>query len=129
MSNSNHKQVSVAEFFEKNRHLLGFNNPAKALLTSVKEAVDNSLDACESSKILPDIFVKIQDMENDRYKLIVEDNGPGLNKKVLGKAFGSLLYGSNPNHLPSGIPSSGQGMISQGGSPLPAPTITAITLP
>ena len=94
MSNSNHKQVSVAEFFEKNRHLLGFNNPAKALLTSVKEAVDNSLDACESSKILPDIFVKIQDMENDRYKLIVEDNGPGLNKNVLGKAFGSLLYGS-----------------------------------
>ena len=94
MSGSNHKQVSVAEFFEKNRHLLGFNNPAKALLTSVKEAVDNSLDACESSKILPDIFVKIQDMGNDRYKLIVEDNGPGLDKKVLGKAFGSLLYGS-----------------------------------
>ena len=94
MSGSNHKQVSVAEFFEKNRHLLGFNNPAKALLTSVKEAVDNSLDACESSNILPDIFVKIQDMGNDRYKLIVEDNGPGLDKKVLGKAFGSLLYGS-----------------------------------
>jgi len=94
MAESNHKQVSVAEFFEKNRHLLGFNNPSKALLTSVKEAVDNSLDACESARILPDIYVKIQDLENGRYKLIVEDNGPGLNKKVLAKAFGSLLFGS-----------------------------------
>ena len=94
MADSNHKQVSVAEFFEKNRHLLGFNNPAKALLTSVKEAVDNSLDACESAKILPKIYVKIQELENNRYKLIVEDNGPGLPKKVLAKAFGSLLFGS-----------------------------------
>ncbi len=94
MADTNHKQVSVAEFFEKNRHLLGFNNPAKALLTSVKEAVDNSLDACESAKILPKIYVKIQELEKDRYKLIVEDNGPGLPKKVLAKAFGSLLFGS-----------------------------------
>tara|TARA_Y100000034_G_scaffold7541_1_gene8328 strand:- start:2572 stop:4182 length:1611 start_codon:yes stop_codon:yes gene_type:complete len=94
MALEKHKQVSVAEFFEKNRHLLGFNNPAKSLLTSVKEAVDNSLDACEVAGILPEIFVKIQEFGKDKYKLIVEDNGPGLNKKVLAKAFGSLLYGS-----------------------------------
>ncbi|RYE84544.1 MAG: DNA topoisomerase VI subunit B, partial [Myxococcales bacterium] len=41
------REISVSEFFTKNRHLLGFDNPAKALLTTVKEAVDNSLDACE----------------------------------------------------------------------------------
>jgi DNA topoisomerase-6 subunit B len=40
------RDISVAEFFTKNRHLLGFDSPLKALLTAVKEAVDNSLDAC-----------------------------------------------------------------------------------
>ena len=94
MADENHKQVSVAEFFEKNRHLLGFNNPSKALLTSVKEAVDNSLDACEGANILPDIEVKIQELKKGKYRMIVEDNGPGLNEKVLEKAFGSLLFGS-----------------------------------
>lgn len=89
-----HKEVSVAEFFEKNRHLLGFNNPQKSLLTSVKEAVDNSLDACEESKILPDIFVEIKKIRDDRYLMIVEDNGPGITKAHLTKAFGKLLYGS-----------------------------------
>jgi DNA topoisomerase-6 subunit B len=45
----------VSEFFTKNRHLLGFDNPAKALLTTIKEAVDNALDACEEAGILPTI--------------------------------------------------------------------------
>lgn len=89
-----HKEVSVAEFFEKNRHLLGFNNPQKSLLTSVKEAVDNSLDACEESKVLPDIFVQLVKVKDDRFKMIVEDNGPGITKQHLTKAFGKLLYGS-----------------------------------
>ena len=91
---SEHKQVSVAEFFEKNRHLLGFNNPAKSLLTSVKEAVDNSLDACEENNILPEIMVQISELKPGRFKLIVEDNGPGIDKKHLLNAFGKLLYGS-----------------------------------
>jgi DNA topoisomerase VI subunit B len=89
-----HKSVSVAEFFEKNRHLLGFNNPAKSLLTSVKEAVDNSLDAAESNGILPGITVIIEEVKAGRFKLIVEDNGPGIDKKHLLRAFGKLLYGS-----------------------------------
>src|SRR5947199_10479547 len=54
---SRQREISVSEFFTKNRHLLGFDNPAKALLTTVKEAVDNSLDACEEAGILPDILV------------------------------------------------------------------------
>lgn len=55
------REISVAEFFEKNRHLLGFDNPAKALLTVVKEAVDNSIDACEEARILPDIVVVVKE--------------------------------------------------------------------
>ncbi len=88
------REVSVAEFFERNRHLLGFDNKKKALLTVVKEAVDNSLDACEEARILPEISVEIIDMENDRFRVIVEDNGPGIVKKNIPNVFAKLLYGS-----------------------------------
>lgn len=88
------REISVAEFFEKNRHLLGFDNKRKALLTVVKEAVDNSLDACEEAKIIPEINVEIIDMQNDRFKVIVEDNGPGIVKKQIPNIFAKLLYGS-----------------------------------
>ena len=72
------KEIGVAEFFARNRHLLGFDNKRKALMTSIKEAVDNSLDACEESGILPEINVQIIDMGNERFRVIIEDNGPGL---------------------------------------------------
>ena len=88
------KAVSVAEFFERNRHLLGFDNKRKALLTVVKEAVDNSLDACEESRILPEISIEIVEMGNDRFRIIVEDNGPGIVKKQIANIFAKLLYGS-----------------------------------
>ena len=88
------KAVSVAEFFERNRHLLGFDNKRKALLTVVKEAVDNAIDACEEARILPEINVQILDMENDRFRVIVEDNGPGIVKKQIPFIFAKLLYGS-----------------------------------
>ena len=74
------KQVSVAEFFEKNRHLLGFANKTQALLTSVREAVDNALDACEEAKILPELKVWLKEERTGVYKLTVEDNGPGITK-------------------------------------------------
>ena len=57
------REISVSEFFAKNRHLLGFDNPRKAMLTTVKEAVDNSLDACEEARILPEIHVEIKRMK------------------------------------------------------------------
>lgn len=88
------RAISVAEFFEKNRHLLGFDNPIRALLTTVKEAVDNSLDACEEAEILPEIFVQVKEIGTNRFKIIVEDNGPGIVKKQIGPVFGKLLYGS-----------------------------------
>ncbi len=88
------KEISVAEFFERNRHLLGFDNKRKALLTVVKEAVDNSLDACEEAKILPEINIQIVEMGNDRFRVTVEDNGPGIVKQQIPNIFAKLLYGS-----------------------------------
>ncbi|MFC1697240.1 DNA topoisomerase VI subunit B [Nanoarchaeota archaeon] len=88
------REISVAEFFEKNRHLLGFDNNKKALLTTVKEAVDNSLDACEEAQVLPELLIEIIDMQNNRFRVIVEDNGPGIVKAQIPKIFAKLLYGS-----------------------------------
>ena len=88
------REISVAEFFEKNRHLLGFDNPMKALLIVVKEMVDNSLDACQEAGILPDIKVKLKILGEDRVKVSVQDNGPGIVKAQVPKIFGKLLYGS-----------------------------------
>jgi DNA topoisomerase-6 subunit B len=93
------RDISVSEFFAKNRHLLGFDNPRKALLTTVKEAVDNSLDACEEAGILPEIWVHIEATGNDRYKVGVQDNGPGILKKQIPLIFGKLLYGSKFHRL------------------------------
>ena len=88
------REISVASFFEKNRHLLGFDNPRKALLTSIKEAVDNSLDACEEAGILPEINVEVIEMAENKFRVIVEDNGPGIVKKQIPNIFAKLLYGS-----------------------------------
>ncbi|HLG23694.1 MAG TPA: DNA topoisomerase VI subunit B [Candidatus Nanoarchaeia archaeon] len=88
------KEISVAEFFTKNRHLLGFDNKRKALLMTVKEAVDNSLDACEEASVLPEISVEIIEMGEFKFKVIIEDNGPGIVKKQIPNIFAKLLYGS-----------------------------------
>ena len=96
---SRQREISVSEFFTKNRHLLGFDNPAKALLTTVKEAVDNSLDACEEAGILPEIGVTITEVAKDRFRVIIEDNGPGIVKPQMPKIFAKLLYGSKFHRL------------------------------
>jgi DNA topoisomerase-6 subunit B len=93
------RDISVSEFFAKNRHLLGFDNPRKALLTTVKEAVDNSLDACEEAGIVPEIWVHIESTGNNRFKVGVQDNGPGIVKKQIPLIFGKLLYGSKFHRL------------------------------
>ncbi|HYA10932.1 MAG TPA: DNA topoisomerase VI subunit B [Thermoplasmata archaeon] len=88
------REISVAEFFERNRQILGFDNPGRALLTTVKEAVDNSLDAAEEAHVLPEISVAIVKESDDRYRVTVADNGPGILRREIPNVFARLLYGS-----------------------------------
>src|SRR5216110_3420114 len=103
------REISVSEFFTKNRHLLGFDSPRKALLTCVKEAVDNALDACEEAGILPDVVVKVEAVANgetpppasqaSRFRITVTDNGPGIVRQQIPPIFAKLLYGSKFHRL------------------------------
>jgi DNA topoisomerase-6 subunit B len=88
------RSISVAEFFEKNKHLLGFDSPTRGVITTIKEAVDNALDACEEAQVLPDIFISIKKVSNDIFRIVVEDNGPGIVPAQVPYVFGKLLYGS-----------------------------------
>jgi len=112
------RDISVSEFFLKNRHLLGFDSPAKAILITIKEAVDNALDACEDAGILPEIWVEISYQVGDVYRIAVEDNGPGILEAQLARIFGKLLYGSKFHKLSQsrgqqGIGISAAGMYAQ----------------
>ena len=121
------REISVSEFFTKNRHLLGFDNPRKALLTCVKEAVDNALDACEEAGILPDVTVKLEVVANGepvapsqatRFRITVTDNGPGIVRQHIPRIFAKLLYGSKFHRMrmsrgQQGIGISAAGMYGQ----------------
>ena len=88
------REISVSEFFERNKQILGYDSPTKALLTVVKEGVDNSADAAADADILPDILVEVKKTDKDEFLVAVEDNGPGIVKKEVPNVFGRLLYGS-----------------------------------
>ncbi len=90
------QQASISEFFEKNKHFLGFDTLPRSIITAVKEAVDNSLDAAEEHRILPNISIEIHKVKGkkDELRLISQDNGPGIPQKAISKVFGSLLFGS-----------------------------------
>ncbi|MDH3584939.1 MAG: DNA topoisomerase VI subunit B, partial [Phycisphaerae bacterium] len=108
------REISVSEFFAKNRHLLGFDNPRKALLTTVKEAVDNALDACEEGGILPELFIGIEALSETRYVVTVRDNGPGIVRKQVENVFGKLLYGSKFHRLKMSRGQQGIGIAAAG---------------
>jgi len=91
---SKQKQIAVSEFFEKNKHFLGFDSLQRSLITAVKEAVDNSLDACEEARILPEIKVEINRLKGDDIELISQDNGPGIPRDAIENVFGKFLLGS-----------------------------------
>ena len=91
---SKQKQISISEFFEKNKHFLGFDTLQRAVITAVKEAVDNSLDACEESRILPTIKIEINKLKGDKLELICQDNGPGIPRNSVENVFGKFLLGS-----------------------------------
>lgn len=112
------REISVSEFFAKNKQLLGFDSPLRALMTTVKEAVDNSLDACEEAGILPTIMVEISALEEGRMRVVVQDNGPGIVREQIPKIFAQLLYGSKFHRLrqsrgQQGIGISAAGMYGQ----------------
>ncbi len=123
------REISVSEFFTKNRHLLGFDSPRKALLTCVKEAVDNALDACEEAGILPEVHVKVEVVgteghpppapsQADRFRVTVVDYGPGIVRSQIPRIFAKLLYGSKFHRLrmsrgQQGIGISAAGMYGQ----------------
>lgn len=112
------REIAVSEFFLKNRHLLGFDSPRRALLTAVKEAVDNSMDACEEAGIVPEILVDLEQIAENRFRVTVVDNGPGIVRAQIPKIFAKLLYGSKFHRLrmsrgQQGIGISAAGMYGQ----------------
>ena len=108
------REISISEFFAKNRHLLGFDNPRKAMLTAVKEAVDNALEACEEAGILPELFVHVLQLGETRFKITVRDNGPGIVRKQIEYIFGKLLYGSKFHRLKMSRGQQGMGISAAG---------------
>src|SRR5579885_1102113 len=91
---------STAEYFSKNLQQVGFSSQTKAVLTTLKEAVDNALDACEEEGILPEVFVEIEKLgagsirNSDQIRIKVVDNGPGIAEEDVTKVFGEYLASS-----------------------------------
>src|SRR3974390_2634377 len=107
------REISVSEFFLKNRHLLGVDTPAKALVTAAKKAVDNALDACEEAGLLPEITVQVRDRFG-KARVVVEDNGPGIVESQIARIFGKLLYGSKFHKLSQSRGQQGMGISAAG---------------
>jgi DNA topoisomerase VI subunit B len=112
------KEHSVAEFFKKNKQMIGLYGKVRTLTMVIHEYVTNSLDACEETGILPNIDVKIDELGDEYYEVTVTDNGPGITIENVGKAFGKLLAGTKFHRLmqsrgQQGIGASGCTMLSQ----------------
>ncbi len=88
--------LSPAEFFKRNPELAGFPNTARALYQTVRELVENALDATDVHGILPNIKISIDliDANTQIYKVNVADNGIGIPPHEVPNAFGKVLYSS-----------------------------------
>lgn len=123
------KEHSVAEFFQKNKQMLGLYGKVRTLTTLIHEYVTNSIDACEEAGFLPDIEVKLDELGTEYYEITIKDNGPGLTKETVGKALGQLLAGTKFHRLmqsrgQQGIGSSACTMLSQMTTGKPIKVIT-----
>ena len=123
------KEHSVAEFFKKNKQMIGLYGKVRTLTMVVHEYVTNSLDACEETGILPNIDVKIDELGEEYYEVTVTDNGPGISQENVGKAFGKLLAGTKFHRMmqsrgQQGIGASGCTMLSQMTTGKPTKVIT-----
>ena len=100
MSQPEYQSISPADFFYRNREIAGFSNPSRATYTAVRELIENSLDACESRIVPPNIFLRITEVDDHKntetniYILRVEDNGTGVPAEHVPMAFGQVFYGS-----------------------------------
>lgn len=94
---SRFKEYSVAEFFKKNRQMLGFSGKVRSLTTIVHEYVTNSLDACGEAGVFPQIEVWVEEEKGEKCRVKVKDNGPGIPKSHVGKALGVMLAGTKFN--------------------------------
>src|SRR5437870_7620665 len=93
------QEISAADFFYRNRDIAGFTSPSRSIYSTIRELVENSLDACETGGIPPDIYVRLSHESGPLdgpgvYDLRIEDNGIGVPGDVIPSAFGQVLYGS-----------------------------------
>ncbi|MEM1538540.1 MAG: DNA topoisomerase VI subunit B [Candidatus Nezhaarchaeales archaeon] len=88
------KAISAADFFYRNKEVAGFDNPVRSTYTICRELIENSMDACEDGTHLPDVYVRLLNLEGDTLEIKVEDNGKGVPKRYVEKAFGQILFGS-----------------------------------
>ncbi|HOW29055.1 MAG TPA: DNA topoisomerase VI subunit B [archaeon] len=93
------KEHSVADFFKKNKQMLGLSGKQRTMTTIIHELVTNSLDACEEAGILPELEVSISELGTEYYEISVVDNGPGIPEDKLASAMGKLLAGTKFHRL------------------------------
>ncbi|MCE4618228.1 MAG: DNA topoisomerase VI subunit B [Desulfurococcales archaeon] len=97
-SGEKYRAMSPAEFFSRYKELAGFSNPTRAVYQTIRELVENALDATDTHGLLPVIRVIVRKAEGfeeeNRYTITVEDNGIGVPPTVMADAFGRVLYSS-----------------------------------
>jgi DNA topoisomerase-6 subunit B len=94
-----YQSISPSDFFYRNREIAGFSNPSRAIYASVRELLENALDACERQRVPPDIFLRLTEVSTSEgdtsiYILRIEDNGTGLPPEQIPSAFCRVFYGS-----------------------------------